>query len=506
MTERPSSSSPHLRFTHIAAPRIYLGMEVTFTDVGALSRSSSLPFLMLPDELDLDPSPATEAGLLAWLFSDAVPYFLGDPDSSQRQGVMSCLMALLAMLFGALLMYASSRSGPNPLSVPLPPQQLPSQGQYGSQSQYVNYVGSQPLYGEERSLSGRNTGGLPPSGRPRKFANPILEMSSSAYETEQCGRMSWGGGSSVQYPSGLRTPERHLIRDGSRVGSYVGSDDGPVQVSASQSIPESAEAYSQLKAQYDQLVMTSSLTSPEAPARGPGGGAGGGSNNSNSSVGFQAVMQGAYPAGPGTGRRTGSSSSNNRQAVMQSGFLNGQKGTPPRLNNPQTMQQNFNQELRNLQSYIGSGSVVAGASESQMGVQALQLAALQQPQQLQQHQRRGSLTNDGNSGQLLRSMMFSNNTQMREETGHGGSASSVNSFQGCFGIAIGSGDAPGVLNKVSHHDIQGSIQHSSITSTHRPCHPMISSSHVALWSNTACTNSPANPSFTLVIKAWGLRH
>lgn len=444
-----------MRFTHMAAPRVYLGMEVTFTDASALSRSGSLPFLMLPDDLDLDPSQATEAGLLAWLFSDAVPYFLGDPDSGHRQGVMSCLMALLAMLFGALIMYASSRSGSNPLSVPLPPPQLPSQGQYGSQSQYVNYVGSQALYGEERSLSGRITGGLPPSGRPRKFANPILEMSSSAYETEQCGRMSWGGGSSLQYPSGLHTPERHLIRDGSRVGSFVGSDDGPAQVSASQSIPESAEAYSQLKAQYDQLVITSSLTSPEAPVgggRGPGGG--GGSNNSNSSAGFQAVMQGAYPAGPGTGRRNGSSSSNNRQAVMQSGFLGTQKGTPPRLNNPQTMQQNFNQELRNLQSYIGSGSVVAGASESQTGAQALQLAALQQPPQPQLQQRRGSLTNDGNSGQLLRSMMFSNNTQMREETGHGGSASSVNSFQGCFGMAVGTGDAPGVSNKVSHNTTQ----------------------------------------------------
>ncbi|MEW5312531.1 MAG: hypothetical protein WDW38_004160 [Sanguina aurantia] len=474
VSEGPSGSSLHMRFAHMAAPRIYHGSDVTLEDVGALSRAG-LPFPTLVHDLDLDPSQAAKAGLLDWVLEDAIPLILGEPDSSHRQVVTSCAMALMAMLFGALLMHFSSRNLPHSLSVE-------------SLARSVHHSGASSLSqapDNERSVSGRSV------GRPQKQNNRMfgeILLSGGTYDGADPGggRQSWGGQGSMLLGSGLCTPEQLLNNTSSRVSSFLGSDEVNADHSASQSAPETATAYSQLKAQYDQLLMTSSLTSPDVLAGGGGsglgsrtvgggtGGGSGGSNRSNAALHAAGLPPGAQaPVQSSMVRKFGnsSSSSNNRQAVMQSGFLHGAAGgrTPPRLLSPQMMQQNFNLELRNLQSYIGSGSGATSANSNQNGSEAQVLGSpvvSQQPGQQQQQQiqlpqqrRAGSLSLDGpTGGQLLRTMF--SNTNMREEAGHGGSASSINSSVACF--AQVSPDSAGVVIKASeeHWDISEEAQHS----------------------------------------------
>lgn len=434
------------------------GFRCHFERQGVALRSTSLLFTSVYAVC----SQATKAGLLDWVLEDAIPLLLGDPDSSHRQVVTSCAMALIAMLFGALLMHFSSRNLPHSLSVESLAQSVHHSGA-GSLSQTPD---------NERSVSGRSVG---PSRKPNNQMFGEIMLSGGTYDgaDQGGGRQSWGGQGSMLLGSELCSPERLLNNTSSRVSSFLGSDEACAGHSASQSAPETAMAYSQLKAQYDQLLMTSSLTSPEVLAgggglgsRNVGGGAGGGaggSNRSNAGLYGAGLPLGAQaPVQSSMARKTGnsSSSSNNRQAVMQSGFLHGAAGarTPTRLLSPQMMQQNFNQELRNLQSYIGSGSGATSANSNQnvseaqvMGAPVLsqQPGQQQQPQiQLQQQRLAGSLSNDGpTGGQLLRSMF--SNTTMREEAGHGGSASSINSSVACF-AQVGP-DSSGVVIKVSHH-------------------------------------------------------
>ncbi|MEW5302730.1 MAG: hypothetical protein WDW36_005483 [Sanguina aurantia] len=474
VSEGPSGSSLRVRFAHMAAPRIYHGSDVTLEDVGALSHAG-LPFPTLVHDLDLDPSQAAKAGLLDWVLEDALPLLLGDPDSSHRQVVTSCAMAVIAMLFGAVLMHFSSRNLPHSLSVDSLAQSV-HHSRAGSLSQAPD---------SERSVSGRSVG-RSPAHNTRMFGEIMLSGGTFEGADQGGGRQSWGGQGSMLLGSGLCTPEQLLNNTSSRVSSVLGSDEACAGHSASQSAPETAMAYSQLKAQYDQLLMTSSLTSPEGLAgggggglgsRNVGGGTGGGagvSSRSNAALHAAGLPPGAQaPVQSSMVRKFGnsSSSSNNRQAVMQSGFLHGAAGgrTPPRLLSPQMMQQNFNLELRNLQSYIGSGSGATSANSNQNGSEAQVLGSpvvSQQPGQQQQQQiqlpqqrRAGSLSLDGpTGGQLLRTMF--SNTNMREEAGHGGSASSINSSVACF--AQVSPDSAGVVIKASeeHWDISEEAQHS----------------------------------------------